>query len=91
MDKLNHGAVAYIVSSFHSKYCALTPVAIVVAQNNTTMDTNTTTGVENTTQAQGLSSVFYEPHRRIDFPANCHECNWKWRVYSCRRWKYHAI
>ncbi|MFZ0555328.1 MAG: CHRD domain-containing protein [Nitrososphaeraceae archaeon] len=59
MDKLNRAAVAYIVAAlFIASIAALTPVAIVVAQNNTTMDTNTTTGVENTTQAQGSTPQF---------------------------------
>ena len=59
MDKLNRAAVAYIVAAlFITSIAALTPVAIVVAQNNTTMDTNTTTGVENTTQAQGSTPQF---------------------------------
>ena len=37
MDKLNRAAVAYIVAAlFITSIAALTPVAIVVAQNNTT-------------------------------------------------------
>ena len=48
----------YCRTLFIASIAALTPVAIVVAQNNTTMDTNTTTGVENTTQAQGSTPQF---------------------------------
>jgi hypothetical protein len=75
MDKLNRAAVAYIVAAlFIASISALTPVAIVVAQNNTTgtntttagaqnntTGTNTTTvgaGVGNTTQAQGSTPQF---------------------------------
>ena len=75
MDKLNRAAVAYIVAAlFITSIAALTPVAIVVAQNNTTVTntttagaqnnttvTNTTTagaGVGNTTQAQGFAQQF---------------------------------
>ncbi|MGB7663244.1 MAG: hypothetical protein WBL67_10975 [Nitrososphaeraceae archaeon] len=75
MDKLNRAAVAYIVAAlFITSIAALTPVAIVVAQNNTTgtntttagaqnntTGTNTTTvgaGVGNTTQAQGSTPQF---------------------------------
>ena len=75
MDKLNRAAVVYIVAAlFTASIAALTPVAIVVAQNNTTVTntttagaqnnttvTNTTTagaGVGNTTQAQGFAQQF---------------------------------
>ena len=63
MDKLNRAAVAYIVATlFIASIAALTPVAIVVAQNNTTMEyRNTTTagaGVGDTTQAQGSTPQF---------------------------------
>ena len=75
MNKLNRAAVFYIVAVlFTASIAALTPVAIVVAQNNTTgtntttagaqnntTGTNTTTvgaGVGNTTQAQGSTSQF---------------------------------
>ena len=73
MDKLNRTAVVYIVAAlFTASIAALTPVANVVAQNNTTgantttagaqnntTGTNTTTaGVGNTTQAQGSTPQF---------------------------------
>ena len=75
MDKLNRAAVAYIVAAlFIASIAALTHVAIVVAQNNTTgtntttvgaqnntTGTNTTTagaGVGDTTQAQGSTPQF---------------------------------
>ena len=62
MNKLNRAAVFYIVAVlFTAGIAASTPVAIVVAQNNTT-GTNTTTtagaGVGNTTQAQGSTPQF---------------------------------
>jgi CHRD domain len=58
MEKLNPAAVAYIIAAvFTASIAALTPVANVVAQNNTA-DTNTTTGVGNSTQAQGSTSQF---------------------------------
>ena len=49
MDKLNRGAVAYIVAAlFVASVAALTPVAIVVAQNNATgTNTTTTAGAQN--------------------------------------------
>ena len=49
MDKLNRAAVAYIVAAlFIASIAALTPVAIVVAQNNATgTNTTTTAGAQN--------------------------------------------
>lgn len=58
MDKLNPAAVAYIIAAlFTVSIAALTPVANVVAQGNTT-GANTTTGVGNSTQAQGSTPQF---------------------------------
>jgi hypothetical protein len=60
MEKLNPAAVAYIIAAlFTASIAALTPVANVVARNNTA-DTNTTTGVGNSTQAQGSTHRFLQ-------------------------------
>jgi CHRD domain len=58
MDKLNRAAVAYIVAAlFIASISALTPVAIVVAQNNTTGTNTTTAGAQNNTTGTNTTTA----------------------------------
>ena len=58
MDKLNRAAVAYIVAAlFTASIAALTPVAIVVAQNNTTGTNTTTAGAQNNTTGTNTTTA----------------------------------
>ncbi len=58
MDKLNRAAVAYIVAAlFIASIAALTPVAIVVAQNNTTVTNTTTAGAQNNTTVTNTTTT----------------------------------
>ena len=58
MDKLNRAAVAYIVAAlFIASIAALTPVAIVVAQNNTTGTNTTTAGAQNNTTGTNTTTA----------------------------------
>jgi hypothetical protein len=59
MDKLNRAAAVCIIAAlFIASIVAMTSVANVVAQNNTTGTNTTTAGVANTTQAQGSTPQF---------------------------------
>ena len=58
MDKLNRAAVVYIVAAlFTASIAALTPVAIVVAQNNTTVTNTTTAGAQNNTTVTNTTTA----------------------------------
>ena len=57
MDKLNRAAVVCVVTIFTASIAASTPVAIVVAQNNTTVTNTTTAGAQNNTTVTNTTTA----------------------------------